>query len=412
MNARQWRQLRRRSLRVARSAIEALRAAGQRLAERLAYRPREVVVVALLAAGLFGGLAVERWRNHHPALADRLEAEPARPSTTVSAAADRGRARAACRLAASSRLRPSPPGSRIAPRLDLNRATPGELARVAGISWRLAARIVAARDAFEGGERAGAFAGRGTCRGRHRAGRGRERRGFTRHRSRSREPVSAPLLPLALAFALGVALGLAVDAPAWLGPLGLAAASALLLIGRGPLAGRRERRACSCSAPWPAGRGSPCRIRSRRSVARAPVPPCSRDSSAARRTSRARGPGSRSCCSAWDPTPGDRPPARSPCPSTGPLRLSRPAITCASRARCARWSRSGIPGWRCPALARRATSPRHAPRIWRRSHPPRSRGGSGRGSGSTRSSADTCPRCPARSSRASSSESGASSHPR
>jgi competence protein ComEC len=45
--------------------------------------------------------------------------------------------------------------------------------------------------------------------------------------------VSAPLLPLALAFALGVALGLAVDAPAWLGPLGLAAASALLLIGRG-----------------------------------------------------------------------------------------------------------------------------------------------------------------------------------
>ena len=35
------------------------------------------------------------------------------------------------------------------PRLDLNRATPGELARVARISWRLAARIVAARDAFE-----------------------------------------------------------------------------------------------------------------------------------------------------------------------------------------------------------------------------------------------------------------------
>jgi hypothetical protein len=38
------------------------------------------------------------------------------------------------------------------PRLDLNRATPGELARVAGISWRLAARIVAAREAFEGRE--------------------------------------------------------------------------------------------------------------------------------------------------------------------------------------------------------------------------------------------------------------------
>src|SRR5262249_33571382 len=36
------------------------------------------------------------------------------------------------------------------PRLDLNRATPGELARLAGISWRLASRIVAAREAFEG----------------------------------------------------------------------------------------------------------------------------------------------------------------------------------------------------------------------------------------------------------------------
>src|SRR5262249_8536128 len=36
------------------------------------------------------------------------------------------------------------------PRLDLNRATPGELARLAGISWRLASRIVAAREVFEG----------------------------------------------------------------------------------------------------------------------------------------------------------------------------------------------------------------------------------------------------------------------
>ncbi len=45
--------------------------------------------------------------------------------------------------------------------------------------------------------------------------------------------MSAPLLPLAVAFALGVGLGLAVDAPAWLGPFGLVAASALLLVGRG-----------------------------------------------------------------------------------------------------------------------------------------------------------------------------------
>jgi competence protein ComEC len=45
--------------------------------------------------------------------------------------------------------------------------------------------------------------------------------------------VSAPLLPLALAFALGVGLGLAVDTPVWLDPVGLLAASALLLVGRG-----------------------------------------------------------------------------------------------------------------------------------------------------------------------------------
>jgi hypothetical protein len=36
-------------------------------------------------------------------------------------------------------------------RLDLNRATPGA-PRVAGISWRLAARIIAARDGVEGRE--------------------------------------------------------------------------------------------------------------------------------------------------------------------------------------------------------------------------------------------------------------------
>ena len=45
--------------------------------------------------------------------------------------------------------------------------------------------------------------------------------------------MSAPLLPLALAFALGVGLGLAVDTPVWLGPVGLLAASAALLVGRG-----------------------------------------------------------------------------------------------------------------------------------------------------------------------------------
>jgi competence protein ComEC len=45
--------------------------------------------------------------------------------------------------------------------------------------------------------------------------------------------VSAPLLPLALAFALGTGIGLGVEAPAWLGPAGLAGAILLLMVGRG-----------------------------------------------------------------------------------------------------------------------------------------------------------------------------------
>jgi competence protein ComEC len=45
--------------------------------------------------------------------------------------------------------------------------------------------------------------------------------------------VSAPLLPIALAFALGAGLGLVVEAPVWLGPVGLATAALLLVTGRG-----------------------------------------------------------------------------------------------------------------------------------------------------------------------------------
>ena len=137
--------------------MEALGTAGQRLAERLAYRPREVVIVGLLAAGAFGGLATEQWRARHPTLAAQLEAEPVRPTPAASAQpGPRARPR-------SVPARCEQPGARGtlfgdantdqgAPRLDLNRATPGELARAAGISWRLAARIVAAREAFEGRE--------------------------------------------------------------------------------------------------------------------------------------------------------------------------------------------------------------------------------------------------------------------
>ncbi len=138
----------------------ALGLAGRRLAERLAYRPREVMAVALLAGGLFGGLAVERWRARQPAAAERLEAEPPRLMTAAPAPRpQRPRARsvaARCQepdstARTSAWVAASPPP----PRLDLNRATPGELARATRISWRLAARIVAARDALEGQDAGG-----------------------------------------------------------------------------------------------------------------------------------------------------------------------------------------------------------------------------------------------------------------
>jgi hypothetical protein len=155
------RRLLRRGARGAHRGARALGSASWRLAERLAYRPREVVVVALLAGGVFGGLAVERWRARQPAVAARLEAEPPRLTSPAPVQRARGsRPRSPVprceesdwteRGPASADPHPPPP------RLDLNRATAGELARVARISWRLAARIVAARDAVEGQDSAGA----------------------------------------------------------------------------------------------------------------------------------------------------------------------------------------------------------------------------------------------------------------
>ena len=141
--------------RAARRAARQLGPASRQLAERLAYRPREIVVVALLAGGLCSGLAVERWRTTYPATAARLEAEPPRRvAPAVVASTLRPRPRSVSPRCEASAAAPGPDrwrtGSASAPlRLDLNRATPRELAHLAGISWGLAARIVAARDAFE-----------------------------------------------------------------------------------------------------------------------------------------------------------------------------------------------------------------------------------------------------------------------
>jgi hypothetical protein len=136
----------------ARRAAREVGPACRRLADRLAYRPREIVVVALLASGVCGGLAVERWRSRYPATAERLEMEPPRLAGAVAPPpVVRARTRPSvprCEVP-SGRGRPArepaEPAS-AASGLDLNRATPRELARLAGISWSLAARIVAARD--------------------------------------------------------------------------------------------------------------------------------------------------------------------------------------------------------------------------------------------------------------------------
>jgi hypothetical protein len=145
-----------RALRAARGAARALGLAGRQLAERLAYHSREVGAVALLAVGLFGGLVIEQWRGGHPAAAERLEAEPIRPTSGAgSPATARPRPR---RLIAASCEEPGVrtgatdqgDANRGGRQIDLNQATPGELARLARIPWRLAMRIVAARDAIEG----------------------------------------------------------------------------------------------------------------------------------------------------------------------------------------------------------------------------------------------------------------------
>jgi hypothetical protein len=155
----------RRCVRVVRAGLRRagarLGGGGRALAERLAYRPREVLVVALLAGGVLGGLGVERWQHAHPDLAERLEAEPARPAPPALVAATssprRGRTAAPDRCG-GARAGAGPAGDAGVPpgRLDLNRASAGELARLAGIPWRAAARLVAARRAFgtdpDGGE--------------------------------------------------------------------------------------------------------------------------------------------------------------------------------------------------------------------------------------------------------------------
>jgi DNA uptake protein ComE-like DNA-binding protein len=140
-----------------------LAAAVGRGAGALAYRRQELLVVALLAASVLGGFALEAWHRRTPTPLDRLEAEPPRLAELARVP---GAARRTARPAAPDRpARAEPPAARgthhrparaePAPAtperpLDLNRASPGDLQQLPGIGPRLAARIVAQRQALGG----------------------------------------------------------------------------------------------------------------------------------------------------------------------------------------------------------------------------------------------------------------------
>jgi competence ComEA-like helix-hairpin-helix protein len=110
------------------------------------YRRRQLAVLLLVLAAAGVGLAVQRWRHAHAALADRLErfdreaghdaVSPPRDLGTPPPSIDRA-------------PKPAAPAAGSAP-VDLNRATEQELRRLPGVGPQLAARIVETR-AADGG---------------------------------------------------------------------------------------------------------------------------------------------------------------------------------------------------------------------------------------------------------------------
>lgn len=157
-----------------RSGRRAAATVGASMAEvavSLTYRRQELVVVALLAASVLGGFAIDAWHRRAPGALDRLEAEPARlgdvppgsgrsGSPTAPRPRDDRRARAGLlrratpratrgALAPRARAVPAPRPTADHP-LDLNRAAAAELTRLPGIGPRLADRILTRREELGG----------------------------------------------------------------------------------------------------------------------------------------------------------------------------------------------------------------------------------------------------------------------
>ncbi|HSF05443.1 MAG TPA: helix-hairpin-helix domain-containing protein [Methylomirabilota bacterium] len=97
------------------------------------YTARQLLLLFALLGAAAVGLAIREWRATYPELADRLEGVDRRPETNTGRSVDR-------RTDPEHTLPAADPGP-----VDLNSATPDDLARLPGVGPSLAARIVERR---------------------------------------------------------------------------------------------------------------------------------------------------------------------------------------------------------------------------------------------------------------------------
>jgi len=97
------------------------------------YTGRQLLLLFALLGAAAAGLAVREWRATYPELADRLEHVDRQPETDTGPSVEKRAIPE--RTASAADRRP----------VDLNSATPDELARLPGVGSSLAARIVERR---------------------------------------------------------------------------------------------------------------------------------------------------------------------------------------------------------------------------------------------------------------------------